>query len=245
MKHYMLLVLTFASMLLVGCSGSGGKVGTFNERSLVYDGQTRLYRVYTPVGYNPKTKYPTVVFLHGLFEGGSDGESQTKVGIGKAIRNDPERFPCIVIFPQTSGDWKQAKSWPLAMATVDDAIKNYSVDQDRMVLTGLSNGGFGTWRLGAMYSNRWAAIMPMCAHEDKESVSKLTRLPIWAHHNKADTIVSCTGTRNMVANINSAGGSAKGSYYGGFPIATFGHNCWDEAYGNKEVVTWMLSQRRK
>ncbi len=235
------LVLLIGAMLSVGCSGGGSKNVSFHNNSFIYSGETRNYAVYTPAGYDATKKYPAIIFLHGLFEGGSNGTSQTKVGIGPAIQEHPERWHSIVIMAQTPTNWQDPESVNLAAATLDDASKKYSIDQNRIVATGLSNGGAGVWLLGAKYPGRFAGLAPLCAFAEYDTVKTLssTRVPIWAIHNSADIFVGAGGTKEMVERINKAGGNAQVTIYG-----AFGHNCWDTAYNESSIITWLQSQKK-
>ncbi|HEX8324395.1 MAG TPA: alpha/beta hydrolase-fold protein [Tepidisphaeraceae bacterium] len=234
------LVVVWAVFLgsVVGCSSSSKKV-SFKSESFKYGDKTRKYAVYTPAKYDASKRYPTVLFLHGLFESGNDGRGSTKVGIGPAIKEHPDRFNCIVIFAQTSSSWRDDDQLPLAIATLDDVSKRYSVDRSRVTVTGLSTGGAAVWKLGARYPGRFAALMPLCAFSSEEDVPNLTRYPIWAFHNRFDPFVGVWNTSGMASKVNSAGGHAKHTVYNGF-----GHNCWDEAYGDKDVVAWMQGQAK-
>lgn len=234
-KCLVLLAVLFCGA--IGCS-SGKKV-SFKTESFKYDGETRKYSIYTPEKYDPAKRYPTVLFLHGLFESGNNGTGATKVGIGPAIKDKPDRFDCIVIFAQTSGSWRDDDQLPLAIATLDDATKRFGVDPARVTATGLSTGGAAVWKLGARYPGRFAALMPLCAFSSDEDVPNLTRQPIWAFHNRFDPFVGVWNTSGMAGKINSAGGRAKHTVYAGF-----GHNCWDDAYGDRDVVAWMQGQAK-
>lgn len=235
-----MLSLAVVACGLVGCSSGSafkdtgpGKPAIVKE-TLVFEGESRPYAVYTPPNYNPKQKYPTILFLHGLFEGGSNGTSMTAVGIGPAIREHPERFQCIVVFPQTPGSWKDPAQQPLAMATLDDAMKRYSIDGSRVTLTGLSTGGAAVWNLGAKYPNRFVALAPICAYSAYEDVPNLTRRPIWAVSNSTDPFVPAANTHEMTKRINDAGGDVRKTIFSGF-----GHNCWDQAYADEKFVAWL------
>jgi predicted peptidase len=134
------------------------------------DGETRKSVVYVPDNYSPESEWPLVVFLHGMGERGNDGWKQAEVGIGRAIRLNPERFPALVVMPQCSPStvWSSkenangASSWKY----IDDAIAyvrdHYNINEDRMTLTGLSMGGYGTFAYGAMRADQFAAFMPIC-----------------------------------------------------------------------------------
>ncbi len=209
------------------------------------DGETRKSVVYVPDGYTPDREWPLVVFLHGMGERGNDGWKQTEVGIGRAIRLNPERFPALVVMPQCSPStvWSSmenpngAPSWKY----IDDAVAHvkgrYNVDEKRMTLTGLSMGGYGTFRYGAMRADQFAAFMPICGGGGTSDAEQLARRPLWAFHGLADTVVTPDKSRTMVDAIRAAGGDVKLTEYEGV-----GHNSWDKAYGDDAAIAWLLSK---
>ena len=67
-------------------------------------------------------------------------------------------------------------------ALLDEIVKKYKVDQDRIYVTGLSMGGFGTWSLAAYQPNRFAAIVPICGGGEVYWADTLAHIPAWAFH---------------------------------------------------------------
>jgi len=217
------------------------------------------YVVYVPYNYTPDEAWPMIVFLHGAGERGSDGLIQSEVGIGTAIRRHADRFPAIVLMPQCPKD----RFWDVILADMEQAIaktrEEYRIDQDRIYLTGLSMGGYGTWIWGATKTDTFAALMPICGggalmdisglsslplHETfgtlDERVKNLAKVPIWAFHGADDEVVPPLRTKQMLRLVEEAGGNVK---YTEYPKT--GHNSWDKAYGHRKAIEWLLSQRRK
>jgi predicted peptidase len=181
-----------------------------------------------------------VVFLHGAGERGEDGLLPTAVGIGRAIRRHPERFPCLVAFPQCprESDWTAAGE--LLDVVLAAVAQEYRVDPDRIHLTGLSLGGIGTWVHGARRAGTFASLMPICGRGREADGAALARVPIWAFHGGADPVLPPDGSRRMVAAVRGAGGEVRYTEYEGV-----GHNCWDRAYGDREAIAWLLGRRRR
>ena len=212
----------------------------FLTKSFTHEGKSQNYTVFVPHNYQPTQKYPVIMFLHGVLEGGSDGKKCVTVGIGPHVSQKARTFPFFVVFPQSGSDWVGESKEKLAIATLDQVLKDYpGADADRVVLTGLSNGGDGTWALGASHRERFAALVPMCGSPDFDQVPRLTSIPIWAFHNSVDPFRSSGKVKDMVKKIEAAGGNVKYTQYGGF-----GHDCWTQAYTEGEVLTWMQQQRR-
>ena len=81
--------------------------------------------------------------------------------------------------------------------------KEYNVDSTRFYLTGLSQGGHGTWAIAANHPDLFAAIAPVCGWGDEEIAKKLTKMPIWAFHGDADKSVPVESSVNMATLINA------------------------------------------
>src|SRR5205823_3941888 len=96
-----------------------------------------------------------------------------------------EDFPFIVVAPQSPG-----RGWnPEALdALLDEVVSHYKVDKDRIYLTGLSMGGFGTWTLAAAHPGRFAAIAPICGGGDPKQADRLKGLPTWVFHGAKDPL---------------------------------------------------------
>jgi predicted peptidase len=242
------LALLLALALLTGCSGkhvdwdnTGAPAGAgFHTRQLTHEGKTRNYTVFVPHAYKPGSSYPVLLFLHGALESGSDGKKCVTVGVGPIVSNRAKDFPFFVVFPQSSSDWQSESDMKLALTTLDQVIKDYpGADANRVTLTGLSNGGDGTWAIGARYTERFAALVPMCSGPSYDDAPRLTKLPIWAIHNSVDPFRSSGKVGEMVDRINKAGGNAKFTKY-----PEMGHDCWNRAYSEGELLAWMQQQKR-
>ena len=119
------------------------------------------YLLYLPADYDKQDAWPLLLFLHGAGERGDDLELVKKHGPPKLIEQG-KPFPFIVVSPQCpkDGSWSTR---PLELtALLDDIAAKYKVDRDRVYLSGLSMGGFGTWLLAGYAPERFAAILPIC-----------------------------------------------------------------------------------
>jgi predicted peptidase len=156
-------------------------------------------------------------------------------GPPKVVETKPD-FPFILISPQSPGHgWNAA----LLNELLDQAMSDYRVDPDRVYLTGLSMGGFGTWALAAAHPEKFAAIVPICGGGNTSDARKLAKLPIWVFHGAKDETVSPERSKSMVRAIQAAGGTPKFTLY---PDA--GHDSWTVTYDNPELYDWLLKQTR-
>jgi predicted peptidase len=223
------------------------------------DGVRTTYRVYEPESSGGLTLMPVILFLHGAGESGLDGIAQTTVGLGPAIVRDPAGFPAIVVFPQAS----QGYGWSgfnlvAASAALDATESQYDIDSQRVYITGISMGGYGTWSIALQQPDRFAAVVPVCGGFDTrtaveagvvevasreemyaQAALRLARLPHWVFHGEADDVIPVRHSRLMVQALRAAGAVVRYTEYAGVR-----HNSWDRAYAEPDLLPWMLEQRR-
>ena len=214
----------------------------FLFRSVQSGGREYKYAVYLPRDYTPSKKWPVILYLHGMGESGTDGQRQLAIGLPSAILFRAAEWPFVVVAPQkpdTGSQWENHSD--AVFAALAKSEKDFAVDTSRRYLTGLSQGGHGTWALAAMKPDMWAAIAPVCGYGDPESLApKIKDLPIWAFHGEADPVVPVSQTTKMIEAVRSLGGTPKISLY---PNVT--HNSWDKAYREEKLAEWLLSHRKK
>ena len=195
------------------------------------------YLLSLPAGYEDSDRrWPLMLFLHGS---GESGESLAKVkanGPPKLIALNERAFPCIVVSPQSPG-----RGWnpDYLAALLDDICATYRVDPERVYLTGLSMGGYGTWMLAAAHPDRFAAIVPICGGGNPVDADKLKGLPIWAFHGAEDKTVKLENSEKMVDALKAVGSDVKFTVYPGV-----GHDSWTETYANPELYDWLFAQKR-
>jgi len=258
-----MLCLIISSVLGTAAAGYAAKKETgFLNRAVTAGKMVYRYQVYVPPDWNASKKWPIILFLHGAGERGEDGLAQTQVGIATAIRLHADRFPCIVVMPQCRKGvwWPQSEMEAQALAALKNSTKEFKGDPDRTYLTGLSMGGYGTWSLAYKYPTMFAALAPICggvkpmgkAPVDPGNpfadpnidpyaalAKKIGKTPVWIFHGAADNVVPVIESQKVNDALNAAGANVKYTEYAGV-----GHNSWDRAYAEAELMPWLLSQRR-
>ena len=119
-------------------------------------------------------------------------------------------------------------------------MANHRVDPSRVYLTGLSRGGFGTWRTAIQYPELFAAILPICGGGTTNYVDRLKDIPVWAFHGAKDRTVPLSQTVEMVEALQEVDGIVKLTVY---PEAN--HDSWSKTYDNPEVYEWLLSHQKE
>jgi predicted peptidase len=200
------------------------------------------YLLYLPKDYgkDPSVKWPLMIFLHGSGESGTDVQKVKAHGPPKLIAAGKE-FPFIIVSPQAPIVPRRGWSVETLNTLLDDILARYSVDQDRVYLTGLSMGGFGTWAWVSENPERFAAIAPICGGGQPRMARRIKDMPIWVFHGAKDMTVPISESEQMVEALKKAGApEVKFTIY---PDA--GHDSWTATYDNPELYTWLLQHKRQ
>jgi predicted peptidase len=174
-----------------------------------------------------------------------------------------QRWPCFVVVPQLTtpqqwvnvNDSKGSYKQPMQTSTqllltkelLDALQQEYSgIDANRLYITGLSLGGYGTWDAIERWPNYFAAAAPIAGAGDPSpsKAALLVHLPIWDFHGSKDPHVPVSGSRDMIKAIRAAGGHPRYTEFAGA-----GHGVWGRAYGTDagyvpDFLPWLFSQHR-
>lgn len=194
------------------------------------------------VEYSPEDraeKLPLIIQLHGAGERGVGGDDLSKVdvhGFSKIIRD--KEYNCIFVMPQCPLDSFWAARVESIVEFIDHLVSEFNIDEDRIYLTGLSMGGYGTWFTAMASPDRFAAIAPVCGGGMAWNAGVL-KMPVWAFHGTEDKTVSPVQSDEMVAKLTAFGADVRYSRIDGV-----GHNVWENAY-TEELLGWLLSKSKK
>jgi hypothetical protein len=206
-----------------------------NKKLIIENG----YLLFLPQDYknDSQKKWPMIMFLHGSGERGTVLDSVKKHGPPKIVEQRKD-FPFIVVSPQCPPN----EGWSVVTLNklLDEVIAQNRVDTERIYLTGLSMGGFGTWEYAMAYPNRFAAIAPICGGGAPEKAWALRNMPIWVFHGAKDQTVPVKLSEDMVSALKKVGNDVKFTVY---PEA--GHDSWTDTYNNPELYAWFLKQKKK
>ena len=229
----------------------------------------RTAAIYVPPGYDKTKACPLIVYLHG---GGGNGDNTgnavnawlSKQAIVRAIRRNPERFGALVLVPRCPRGkiWSPAPPDPVQSPwrlkhhgrktipnapdhitkAIDAAMAAYTVDKDRVTLTGYSMGGEGTTLYAALHANRLAGIAPVAGSAVivLKDAPALARMGVWIFQGETDNISTAPLARRMFAAIRTAGGKPNYTEYKGA-----GHGVAGRVFNDPKVIAWLLKQKRR
>lgn len=213
------------------------------------------YLLSLPRGYaeQPERRWPLILFLHGAGERGNDPWLVAKHGPPARVQGErtdavarvlQDEF--IIVSPQCPTEqWWDAAA---VLALLDDVSARLRVDPARVILTGLSMGGYGTWDIGVRWPERFAALVPICGGGTDgvarstagERRAALRALPVRAFHGARDRVVVLAESERMIAALRAVG--AVDVTLTVDPEAE--HDSWSKPYADPALYAWMLERRR-
>lgn len=231
-NDYVIMKKVFISLLLFFIIYSGN-AQIVKEDSIIIPYK---YLVHIPAKTLDNGKYPLLLFLHGAGEA-KDDLNALRDHLPIRFYKDSLNFPFLLIAPQC----KNSQNWnpDLLVWLLNEVEKKYPVDIDRIYVTGLSMGGYGTWNFAKIAADRIAAIVPICGGSDISTICMIRHIPVWAFHGELDDTVLPSESKVLIEALHKIEADAKLTIY---PDA--GHVIWKETYSNTDLYKWMLSHKR-
>jgi len=253
---------------------------------------TLFYHLFKPGGYSADKKYPIILAFHGV---GEDGDSTSTLYIdnnglvSNYVANAFQaKHPCFVAAPHNpSGTWTDTawtvsntvckyKQGPIStrlstvMQILDSLQREFSIDTDRIYITGLSIGGWATWDLVTRFPNKFAAAFPQSGGVDTSKASVVVQTPIWSYNGAQDNVVAPLSANLFFDNLDKLDGN-KGvvfTWCHGTNCSTkksareidsltsagmihfytldqnMAHTGWSQYYADTLIQNWLMKQTR-
>jgi len=186
-----------------------------------------------------KENLPLIVLLHGAGERGNGKEELHLVethGFSHVLTED-SHYDCLLVQPQCKEDSFWVADVPSVLAFIEQVAEAFHVDRNRIYLTGISMGGFGTWYTAMAKPDLFAAIAPCCGGGMPWNAGVLT-MPVWAFHGAIDSVVSARESIEMIESLQKTNPDAHLTLY-----ENVDHDSWTRAY-TPELLQWLLSKRK-
>lgn len=197
------------------------------------------YFLYLPVSNeeSAEQEWPLLLYLHGSSLRGNDLERIKRYGPPSFVEKRKD-FPFLTVSPQLPrGGWPPDGLNSL----LDELLATYTIDPDRVYLSGVSLGAMGAWTFAAAAPERIAALVPICAHGPGSAADVLIKMPIWAFHGAKDKIIPMAPHQKLIETIQELGGNARLTVY---PHGDHG-SVISPTYKNPELMEWLLEQKRE
>lgn len=257
---YTCIALCFLSLMISGTSFAAAE-DNFIAVVHTNGGEYLPYRLFMPDGWKTeKNPLPLVLFLHGAGKRGNDNIKPTSSHVDGLISiTKSGKYKAFLLAPQCAKDKRWAEiSWQVPAYTnpvpisstmkmvftvLDGVIKKYNIDTNRIYVTGLSMGGFGTFDIIYRRPDMFAAAAPLSGGGATATAKKIAHIPLWAFHGTKDKAVSVNLTREMIKAMKKAGGNPKYTELKGQ-----GHVIWKPIYDgktDKKFYQWFFSREKK
>ena len=146
-----------------------------------------LYGISIPAGYTSREPRPLVLALH---PGGGGtpyyGLSFMRAIVSPALLD----LGAIIVAPDCPARaWSDPTADRAVMALLESVMREYAVDRRRILVTGFSMGGRGTWFMSARHSDLFTAAIPIAGSSGDEPLERLGRIPTYVIHSRNDQVV--------------------------------------------------------
>jgi predicted peptidase len=215
-KRFSLVCLLMAAVVAAPASLNAASVADFIDYSLRNASNQVLLpgRLYVPPAASDlTTPRPFILFLHGGGEVGTNNTSQINVNIDNLLA-EAKQAGAFLYAPQSTTNWNSLTLTNNVMTMVGRAKTDLNVDARRLYVTGLSNGGGGTWNMLSRFPGQFAAGLPISGVSPAPDFvpARLVNEPIWAFHARDDSVVSVAASRTVLNSILSAAHETLPSY---------------------------------
>jgi predicted peptidase len=178
--------LLLAGMLLAQAT-TGAPARVQNKTLPSAEAGTITYGISVPANYDPGTPRPLVLALH---PGGERVAYQGSAFMRQIVLPALGDLDAIVVAPDAP-----ARSWtdPVAdravMALLEKVLGEYAIDRKRILVTGFSMGGRGTWFMASHHADLFTAAIPIAASAAGEAIEGLATMPTYIIHSRNDQVV--------------------------------------------------------
>jgi pimeloyl-ACP methyl ester carboxylesterase len=228
---------TITRLIQTGREYGPQPVGTMPDERVDVQGRTYHFALFVPQTYQPSKGYGLVVCLHGA---GFSGDAYLERWQARLAEDYVLACPT---YP--AGAWFTRRAEDLVLATIRSVQRRYHIDPDRIFLTGMSNGGIGTWLIGMHQAPTFAGIAPMAGGLDDVLLPFLANLqstPVYMIHGAKDQVMPVELSRTISRELDRLGYShVYREHQREHPMAG-GHYFPREEL--PELVTWFNAQRR-
>lgn len=178
--------------------------GVHSQTLVRDDGQTIRYAISIPPGYSPAERVPLVLALH--FGGSPVGAGRSVLDV--LIRPALADLGAIIVAPDSiDGAWSGPRNERAVNTLLDAALNTYSVDPRKVMVTGFSMGGTGTWHWANRFPERFSAAVPVAGRPTGSASA--WRVPVFAVHSRNDEVVAIEPAQRRIEELKQIGKNAE------------------------------------
>jgi len=209
-------------------------LSSFGQLKAIHNQADYPFLLHLPADSILKNNPPVLIFLHGRSLSGNNLEMVKKYGIIHEIEKGRE-IPAIVIAPQVPA----GKSWEPAkvLSVLRFAQQQFHTDTNRVYVTGMSLGGYGTLDFAGEYPEIVTAAVALCGGGNPRNGCNLSTIPVWIQHGNRDSAVPISESEKMVRSIRSCNG---GEYLKYTVVPGANHGDLERVFRTDELYDWLF-----
>ena len=198
--------MTFKAALLVACVAaliSPPGLAEPQMRLETLNPGGRLYTLSVPDRYSPAQPVPLVIVLH---YGGPVSPHYGHLLLESVVEPGLRPLGALMVAPDCHAPaWAAPECESFVLDLVDHVVSEYAVDRKRILLTGYSKGGIGTWELAARHPSRFTAAIVMAGQPPPEIAAVDWRVPLYVIHAREDEVLGFGPTEEAVRALQGRG----------------------------------------
>jgi predicted peptidase len=250
--------------MLAACESRPSVPSDFEAREV----NGRGYRIYVPANRDPNKELPVMLYLHGSGARGDDNIGQVD-GFRWAVEPKKNNVDFIIVLPQCRDNtfWAAKDMAEYSLAALDQTVREFNGDPQRLYLAGFSLGGYGVWQIAAANPGKFAALVPVSggvvgerpteprdraaiipevgtmldsSEPYKEVAKAIGQTPVWTFHGAKDESIPVEFTRTIVQALKDAGNT--NVKYTEYPDD--GHQIFGKAIAEPGLLEWLQSRKK-
>lgn len=209
-------------------------LSSFGQLKAIHNQADYPFLLHLPADSILRNNPPVLIFLHGRSLSGNNLEMVKKYGIIHEIEKGRE-IPAIVLAPQVPA----GKSWEpeKVLSVLRFAQEHFQTDTNRVYVTGMSLGAYGTLDFAGEYPEIVTAAVALCGGGNTRNGCNLSTIPVWIQHGNRDSAVPISESEKMVRSIRACNGGENLKYT---VVPGANHGDLERVFRTDELYDWLF-----
>jgi predicted peptidase len=181
-----------------------GTPGIYEQTLTLENAKALRYTLAVPASFSPQKKMPLIVALH---YGGNVspwyGKGYLTILVEPALRD----LGAVIVAPDcpVKEGWDNPTAESAVLELVNFIKQNYKIDNKKILITGFSMGGIGTWYMAARNPKLFSAAIPISAVAEPEIIETIRDIPVYAIHSSGDQLFPIKKVEEMIQKLKAKG----------------------------------------
>jgi predicted peptidase len=178
-----------------------------NQAVTTPSGVTMTYGLSVPGDNAPGGSRPLILALH---PGGDRVPGYGSRFMQQVVLPALAGMGAVIVAPDCPAkSWSEPAADEAVMALVEKVRKEYAIDTRRILVTGFSMGGRGTWYMSSQHPNLFTGAIAMAASTRELTQDSLGKIPTYVIHSRDDQVVSFDAAEQNAHQLEKLGRPVK------------------------------------